>query len=311
MTKHKTIALAIHGGAGTIDPQSMTPEKEKAYKTGLENAVIAGKTVLEQGGTAVEAVEAAVCSLEDCILFNAGKGAVFTSEGKIELDASIMRGNDLEAGAACGIIGVKNPVKLARSIMEKSQHILFAGHGANAFAENEKLEIMPQSYFHSDFRWQQLQEVMGSEEIMLDHNAPKPIGTVGAVALDQYGNLAAATSTGGMTNKKFGRVGDTPIIGAGTYANNQTCAVSCTGHGEFFMKTAAAFNVHSRMDLLNENVEKASEHVINQVLLPIGGEGGLIAIDGQGNIAMPFNSGGMYRGKWKIDEEIITAIYND
>lgn len=305
-----SIAIAIHGGAGTIDHQEMTSEKESAYRSDLKLSLETGSEILRRGGDALEAVAAAVSVLEDSPLYNAGRGAVFTADGKIELDASVMRGIDLEAGAVCAVRGVKNPVQLAVRVLLHSQHVMLCGSGAEEFARLQQLTFMPPAYFETDLRKQQLHQVKGTDITMLDHGLSKPIGTVGAVACDIHGNVAAATSTGGMTNKKFGRVGDTPVIGAGTYANNHTCAVSCTGHGEYFIRTAAAFQVHSRMALLKENIDTAARYIIHKVLMPMGGEGGLIAIDKSGNISMPFNSPGMYRGYWKNDN-IYTEIYGD
>lgn len=304
-------ALAIHGGAGTIDQSEMTRQKEADYRQTLTQALQAGKTILVDGGDAISAVTAAVVVLEDSPLFNAGRGAVFTSAGHIELDASIMQGCNLEAGAVCAIRGIKNPVKLAHAVLFHSPHVMLCGDGAIDFARHLGLEFAPDDYFYTDLRWQQLQSVKGTDISMLDHGKAKPIGTVGAVALDGNGNLAAATSTGGMTNKKFGRIGDTPIIGAGTYADNRTCAVSCTGHGEFFIRTSAAFNVHMHMHLLHFSLEHASNVVVHDILSPMHGEGGLISIDHFGNICMPFNSAGMYRGKWTEGENIQTDIYGD
>ena len=294
----------------------MTPTLEAEYRGGLENALKNGWAILEKGGSSLDAVEAAVCSLEDFPLFNAGRGAVFTHEGKVELDAAIMDGHDLKAGAVTFVKNIKNPVKLARLIMERTEHILLAGEGANQFAEQMGVKTEPDEYFFTEHRWLQLQEAMANGRVQLDHAAaseektsggveesepgaiatgfPKPIGTVGAVACDSHGHLAAATSTGGMTNKKFGRVGDTAIIGAGTYAD-ETCAVSCTGHGEYFMLAATAYDVTARMKYRGLNLLEAAQETIDH-LTQINGEGGLIAVDNRGNVTLPFNSDGMYRG---------------
>ena len=289
------LALAIHGGAGTILRSQMTPVLESEYRGGLENALKAGWNILENGGSSLDAVEAAVCSLEDFPLFNAGRGAVFTHEGQVELDAAIMDGHNLKAGAVTFVKNIKNPVKLARLIMENTEHILLAGEGANQFAEQMGVKTEPDEYFFTEHRWLQLQEAMADGRVELDHSVAKPIGTVGAVACDAQARLAAATSTGGMTNKKFGRVGDTAIIGAGTYADD-TCAVSCTGHGEYFMLAATAHDVAARMKYKGLNLYEAAQEAIDH-LTAINGEGGLIAVDNRGTVTLPFNSEGMYRGK--------------
>ena len=331
------IALAIHGGAGTILRSRMTPALEAEYRSGLQDALMAGWNILEKGGSSLDAVEAAVCSLEDFPLFNAGRGAVFTHEGEVELDAAIMSGHDLKAGAVTFVKNIKNPVKLARLVMERTEHVLLAGEGANQFAEQIGLETLPDEYFFTEHRWLQLQEAMAEGRVQLDHSGeegvtdrtkaetrpvgsvflaenersniqnPKSLGTVGAVACDANGHLAAATSTGGMTNKKFGRVGDTAIIGAGTYAD-ETCAISCTGHGEFFMLGITAYDVSARMKYKGLNLEAAARETLER-LTSIAGEGGLIAVDSIGNVTLPFNSEGMYRGFVKPDGEISIEIY--
>ena len=279
----KTFSIAIHGGAGTILPALMTPQKELAYRTALSEAIQQGSAILEKGGTSLDAVEAAVVSLENFPLFNAGKGAVFTHKGTHEMDASIMSGLNLNAGAVSGVSKVKNPISLARLVMEKSGHK----------------------------QWQDLKD---SDTYQLDHTdkieqGEKKFGTVGAVALDLHGNLAAATSTGGMTNKKFGRVGDTPIIGAGTYANNHTCAISCTGHGEYFIRAVVAYDISCLMEYKGLSLKQACDFVVKEKLVKMGGEGGLIAIDKIGNIELPFNSDGMYRAFQYADKPIVTEIY--
>lgn len=299
-------ALAIHGGAGTILRSLMTPELEKEYRTGLEEAVRSGWQILERGGTSLDAVEAAVVSLEDCPLFNAGRGSVFTHEGKTEMDACVMDGSRVRAGAVAAVRNVKNPVRLARLVMERTEHVLLAGDGADLFAEEAEVELRDNTYFYTDFRWKQLEEAREAGRVQLDHSAPKPIGTVGAVACDSEGRLAAATSTGGMTNKRYGRIGDTAIVGAGTYAD-ELCAVSCTGHGEYFMRGVAAYDVAARMRYKGISLEDAASETVEH-LSSIGGEGGLIAIDAQGNVVLPFNSEGMYRG-WTTDGNYRIDIY--
>lgn len=303
------IGLAIHGGAGTISPKSMTPEKEAAYRKGLQDALDSGYAVLSRGGSALDAVEAAVVSLENFPLFNAGRGSVFTHDGKHEMDASIMRGDTLEAGALAGVSGVKNPVSLARLVMEKSEHVLLCGQGAESFGREMKIAFEDESYFHDDFRYNQWQQALKDDAVRLDHSDDKKFGTVGAVALDQFGNLAAATSTGGMTNKRWGRAGDSPIIGAGTYANNKTCAISCTGHGEFFIRAVVAYDISCLMEYRGLTLEEACKKVVNEKLVAFGGEGGLIAIDRQGNMCLPFNSEGMYRGQRNSDGIHLIEIY--
>lgn len=315
----KQFAIAIHGGAGAIPRSIMGAENEKNYKKGLEEALLAGDTILSSGGNALDAVEAAVNKLEDNPLFNAGRGAVFTNGGTNELDASIMDGKNLMAGAVTGIKNVKNPVSLARVVMEKSEHVFLSGAGAMEFAKKMNLEFAPDEYFFVQERYDQLLQARESDQVVLDHgntrgatgtpNSKK--GTVGAVALDVFGNIAAATSTGGMTNKKFGRVGDSPIIGAGTYANNNTCAISCTGHGEFFIRSVVAYDISCLMEYKGLSLKEACDIVVYQKLVKIGGEGGLVAIDANGNIEMPFNSEGMYRAMRKSGGEIYLGIYKD
>lgn len=304
-------AIAIHGGAGTILRSIMTPEKETAYKKALEDAIAAGETILIKGGSSLNAVEAAIRTLEDNPLFNAGKGAVFTHDGKNEMDASIMTGKDLMGGACAGVQNIKNPISLARAIMEKSEHVFMSGLGAQEFAKKNNIEFMPDDYFFTEARFEQLKKAKETDSIVMDHNDEKKFGTVGAVALDLQGNLAAGTSTGGMTNKKHGRVGDTPIIGAGTYANNNTCAISCTGHGEFFIRSVVAYDISCLMEYKGLSLKQASEKVVMDKLVKIGGEGGLIALDTKGNIELPFNSEGMYRASKKSDEAIYIGIYKD
>lgn len=306
----ENFTIAIHGGAGTILRSSMTPEKESAYNNALTEALEAGFQTLASGKSALDAVEAAVISLENCPLFNAGKGAVFTHDGKHEMDASIMEGKHLNAGAVAGLKNIKNPVGLARLVMEKSEHVLLSGSGAEEFAKTLKVPFESDEYFFVQQRYDQLKEMHQSGKTALDHTPEKKFGTVGAVALDQNGNLAAATSTGGMTNKQFGRVGDTPVIGAGTYANNKTCAVSCTGHGEFFLRAVVAYDVSCLMEYKGMSLEQACNHVVKEKLVALGGEGGLIAIDAAGNFSLCFNSEGMYRGMRNSAGKSIISIYS-
>jgi beta-aspartyl-peptidase (threonine type) len=313
-------AIAIHGGAGTILQSTMTPEKELAYKNGLQDAIEAGESILKSGGSAFDAVESAIIQLENNPLFNAGKGAVFTNTGTHEMDASIMNGKDLMAGAIAGVQGVKNPISLARAVMEQSEHVLLTGNGAMDFAKKINAPIEKEDYFFVQLRYDQLQQAKQSNSMILDHTEDNPdsyreehgekkFGTVGCVALDLQGNLAAGTSTGGMTNKKFGRVGDSSIIGAGTYANNNTCAISCTGHGELFIRSVVAYDISCLMEYKNLSLKEACDIVVMDKLVKIGGEGGLIALDAKGNIVLPFNSEGMYRASKKQNEDIFIGIY--
>lgn len=319
---NKNFALAIHGGAGTILKKNLTPELEKEYTDKLNEALKAGYDTLSKGGTSIDAVVVSIKILEDSPLFNAGKGSVFTADGKNEMDASIMNGKTLMAGAVAGVRTIKNPITAARCVMEKSPHVMMVGAGAEKFAKQCKCEFADTSYFFEQKRWDQLQKIKKAEQIQLDHSdttslseptdidlKDKKFGTVGLVVLDQYGNLAAGTSTGGMTNKKYGRVGDAPIIGAGTYANNKTCAVSCTGHGEFFIRSVVAYDVSALMEYKGLSLADAANEVVMKKLVNIGGDGGLIAIDAKGNITMPFNSAGMYRGFMKSDGTKEILIY--
>lgn len=308
--------FAIHGGAGTILKSNLTPELEAAYKARLTEALVAGQTILKNNGSSLDAVEAAIKILEDSPLFNAGKGAVFTNSGKNELDAAIMDGKTLKAGAVAGVRHIKNPINLARLVMEKSPHVLLTGSGAELFAQQQGIKLVSESYFFTEKRWQDLLRTKESEK----HKTPvsenfysvgdeKKYGTVGAVALDQAGNLAAGTSTGGMTNKKFGRIGDSPIIGAGTYANNHTCAVSATGHGEYFIRSVVAHDISALMEYKGLSVKEAADLVILKKLTELGGTGGVIAIDKNGTIAMPFNTEGMYRGYITSDGKVVVEIF--
>lgn len=289
--------IAIHGGAGTILKQDMTDEKEAAYKQGLSDALEAGYALLAKGGTAMDAVLAATRSLEDNILFNAGRGSVFAKDGSQEMDASIMDGFTMDAGAVCAVKNIRNPIDLAYAVMKQTPHVLLTGKGANDFADSIAIQKEADEYFFSDFRHRQWEQLQNSDEVALDHNVKdKKFGTVGAVACDSLGNIAAATSTGGMTNKQWGRVGDSSIIGAGTYANNRTCAISCTGHGELFIKAVAAYDVSCLMEYKGLSLQEAMNIVVNDKLVKIGGEGGMIGVDAKGNAALLFNSDGMYRG---------------
>ena len=304
--------LVIHGGAGTILKKDLTDELEAAYRKGLEDALNAGYALLEKGKTAVEAVLAATISLEDNVLFNAGKGSVFGKDRSQEMDASIMDGKNLMAGAVSAVRNVRNPVELAYAIMNKSQHVMLNGNGALQFAKEQGLQIEEDEYFYSAFRHNQWKQMQGSDESALDHNIvikDKKFGTVGAAAMDIYGNVAAATSTGGMTNKQYGRVGDSPIIGAGTYANNNTCAISCTGHGEPFIRAVTAYDVSCLMEYKGLSLEEAMNVVVHDKLMKINGEGGMIGVDAKGNTALVFNSEGMYRGVRRSDGQNEVSIY--
>ncbi len=307
------IAIALHGGAGTILKKYITPEQEAAYKKGLKQALDVGYAALEQNKTAVEAVELSIIEMENSPLFNAGKGSVFTNKGTHEMDASIMEGKTLHAGAVALVPNIKNPISLARQIMEKSEQVMLAGEGAIEFAKKMKCKFEQDSYFYDEFRFQQWQEVKGSDKVQLDHsvNKNKKIGTIGAVALDAFGNLAAGTSTGGVTNKKIGRIGDSPIIGSGTYANNNTCAISCTGTGEFFMRGIVAYDISCLMEYRGLSLEDACHEVVNNKLLKLGGDGGLIGVDANGNIAISYNTEGMYRAYKQIYKPEVIAIYKE
>ena len=305
-------SLVIHGGAGTILKESMTPEMETAYRKGLQATLDQGYDVLANGGTAVEAVLAATISLEDNILFNAGRGSVFGKDGKQEMDASIMEGKELMAGAVSAVRNIRNPVQLAYAVMTQTAHVMLNGQGANDFAASIGMKTEPDDYFYSPFRYEQWKQVQQSGEVALDHNIAvkeKKFGTVGAAACDMQGNIAAATSTGGMTNKQWGRVGDSPIIGAGTYANNKTCAISCTGHGELFIKAVAAYDVSCLVEYKGLSLQEAMNIVVHDKLMKIGGEGGMIGVDAKGNAAMIFNSEGMYRGIRSSEGMNEVAIY--
>ena len=296
--------IAIHGGAGTILKEDMTPALEQAYSEGLQEALDISYAVLEQGGTAVNAVKAALVILEDNVLFNAGRGSVFTKKGVQEMDAAIMDGSNLKAGAVARVRSVRNPIELAAEVMLNSNHVFLSGKGANDFAIKQGVKLEPDEYFFSQFRYDQWKAIRDSDNYSLDHTnhqleelmRDKKFGTVGAVACDVNGNIAAATSTGGMTNKKYGRIGDSPIIGIGTYANNNTCGISCTGHGEMFIRSVAAYDVSCLMEYKGMSLEEAMNKVVKEKLVAIQGEGGMIGVDAKGNAALIFNSAGMYRG---------------
>ena len=315
--------IVIHGGAGKILKKDMSSEKEKAYISGLQEALEKGYAILNSGGSSLDAVEAAVKVLEDNPLFNGGKGAVFTNDGKNELDAAIMNGINLAAGSVAGVTTIKNPITAARAVMEKSAHVMMVGKGAETFAAQQGITIVDPSYFRTGDRWRSLQRQKEQEKekeqekqkegasLKQPENQDDKYGTVGAVALDKAGNLAAATSTGGMSNKKFGRVGDAPIIGAGTYANNATCAISCTGWGEFFIRLVIAKTISDMMEFGKLTLANASNEVVMERLPKLGGDGGLIAVDNQGNIAMPFCTAGMYRGYIDRDGKMEIKIYKE
>jgi len=300
--------IAIHGGAGTLRKSDMTNELESAYRDGLEQALTVAYNSLKNGGTSIDAVAIAVKSLEDYPMFNAGKGSVFNSIGKHEMDAAIMDGQYAKAGAVCGVSNIKNPVLLAKAVMLQTEHVLLSGEGAMQFARQVGVEMEEDAYFYNELRHQQWVDLRESEVFQLDHS-DKKFGTVGAVALSSDGNMAAATSTGGMTNKKFGRIGDSPIIGAGTYANNKTCAVSCTGHGELFMRSVVAYDISCLMEYKGMSLKEACQLVVYDKLVKIGGEGGLIALDNNGNIELPFNSEGKFRGCINKDGNMKIDIY--
>ena len=316
------IRFAIHGGAGTILKSEMSAEREKQYRAALTQALMTGYGILKKGGAGLDAVEATIRIMEDSPLFNAGKGAVFTNAGTNELDASLMDGRTLKAGAVASIKHIKNPISLARLVMEKSKHVMMVGDGAETFAKEQGVELVPASYFYTEDRWKALQREKAAEEEK--SKAPKdkkqekghaslPVheyGTVGAVALDQSGNLAAGTSTGGISNKKWGRVGDSPIIGAGTYANNRTCGVSATGDGEYFIRSVVAHDLSALMEYKGLSLKEAADEVIDKVD-KLGGKGGLITIDKDGHIAMSFSTAGMYRGHVGADGQPIIEIYKD
>jgi beta-aspartyl-peptidase (threonine type) len=308
------IAIAIHGGSGTIDKGEFSAEREQEIRATLEQAVRAGHEVLAAGGSSVDAVTRAVTLLEDSPHFNAGRGAVFNAEGKNELDASIMEGAGLNAGAVAAVHNVRNPVLLARKVMEESAHVMLMGEGAEIFAREHGIVFEDDAYFHTDYRWRQLQKAKASnqpESTFLSETPDQWFSTVGGVALDSNGNLAAATSTGGMTNKRWGRVGDSPIIGAGTYADNRSCAVSATGHGEYFIRATVARDICARRQYTGAGLQEAAEAVVKHQLVDMGGNGGVIAVDPQGSLALVFNTSGMYRASIDADGKLYVAIFGD
>lgn len=308
----KNIGIAVHGGAGTILRSKMTPEKENLFKDALNEAILEGWSLLNSGKSSVDAVERTVEILENNSLFNAGKGSVFTNEGYHEMDASVMDGKTLNAGCVASVRNVKNPILLARKIMDYSEFVFLNGKGAEEFALLHKLKFEEDDYFYDKYRYEQYLKAMDSDRVILDHsdhNNIKKFGTVGAVALDSNGNLAAATSTGGMTNKKYGRIGDSPIIGSGTYANNATCAVSCTGNGEFFIRSVTAYDVSALMEYKKLSLEESCQIAVNEKLVNLKGEGGLIAIDKKNNISLTFNTEGMYRAYTKNGKDLNSEIY--
>jgi beta-aspartyl-peptidase (threonine type) len=300
-------ALVIHGGAGVMSKSAMTDERQSEYKAKLEEALLVGENLLKNGATSTDAVVEVIKILEDSPLFNAGKGAVFTAKGENELDASIMEGKNLNAGAIAGVKDIKNPITAARAVMENSEHVLLSGKGASEFARQQNLKIVKNKYFFTPSRYKSLKRLQKQER---ERTPADNTGTVGCVALDIHGNLCAGTSTGGMTNKKYGRIGDSPIIGAGNYANNKTCAVSCTGHGEYFIRLGVAHDISALMEYKNLEVAEACREEIRK-LGELGGTGGVIALDANGNIAMEFNTSGMFRGYIKSTGEKEIAIFAD
>jgi L-asparaginase / beta-aspartyl-peptidase len=313
MNTERKYTIVLHGGAGTINRKDLSPEQEALYLSGLNQAATIGFDVLQKGGTAMEAVKQTVMALEDNILFNAGRGSVFTNEGTQEMDAIIMNGETLAAGAVAGVKNIRNPVALAEAVMLHSNHVFLGGIGANAFAIKNGFEHTPDEYFFSQQRYEQWQKMQQDGGYALDHSVrterEKKFGTVGAAACDQNGNIAAATSTGGMTNKKFGRIGDTPVIGAGNYANNKTCAISCTGHGEPFLKVVAAYDVSCLMEYRGLTLQQAMEEVVLKKLVAIDGEGGMVGVDAAGDFSMIFNSTGMYRAVQCSNGKMFSGIY--
>ena len=304
--------LVVHGGSGMITKENMRPEAEENYIGALNRALDAGEDILESGGSAIEAVTRTIVYLEDNPLFNAGRGAVFNHNGQNELDASIMDGISQRAGSVASVTNVKNPILAARAVMEKTEHVMLIGSGAEQFSREQGLEMVDPWYFFTESRWNALQRILDTKLEMteLDHDAEEKHGTVGAVALDAHGNLAAGTSTGGMTNKRYNRVGDSPIIGAGAYADNAACAISCTGHGEFFIRYAVAFDIFAQMIYGNKTLSEAADFIIHHKLTSKGGNGGIIAVDTGGHVAMTFNTSGMYRGFTRPGERQV-RIFGD
>jgi L-asparaginase / beta-aspartyl-peptidase len=300
-------AIVIHGGAGTILKQNITPAQRLAYHDALRQAVRLGHKVLKEGGSSEEAVIASITSMEDSPLFNAGHGAVLNHKGEAELDASIMRGDDRNAGAIAGVKTIKNPILAAREVLHHSPHVFLAGEGAETFAAQRQLELVDNEYFITERRQQQLKRIQAEERQTLDDRA----GTVGAVALDKFGNITAATSTGGMSNKRYGRIGDVPVIGAGTYADNRSCGISATGHGEYFIRAAVAFNICSQSHLLNIPLQQAADNVVQQELVQMGGDGGIVGLSPNGDVVISFNSEGMYRAFIDADGREYSGIFKD
>ena len=319
MADYSCIRLVIHGGAGTIEPSKLTAEREQVYRQALAQSLADGYTVLAAGGSSIDAVIAAIVVMEDSPLFNAGKGSVFSHAGRNELDASIMDGSSRMAGAVAAVTTIRNPIRAAHAVMAKSEHVMLMGQGAEAFAAEQGLEIVDPSYFYTQYRWDQLQKAIANECVLRDHDADpgtslpgnhEKRGTVGAVALDRYGNLAAGTSTGGLTNKRFGRVGDSPIIGAGTYADNRSVAVSATGTGEMFIRAAAAFNTAAQVRLQHIPIAEAADNTLAEIAA-IGGDGGLTVLDASGNFAMRFSTKGMFRGTIGNDGIAWTSVFSE
>ena len=320
--KVNDFAIIIHGGAGTILKKNMTDEKEKAYKAKLEEAIKVGHEILKNGGTSQEAVVKTIQVMEESPLFNAGKGAVFTNEGTNELDASFMDGKTLNAGAVAGVKDVKSPIELAVKVMTDSEHVMLSGPGASTFAKEKGLEIVDPSYFFTERRFKSLQRIKDKEKTELDHDEKQAafydsdiknakFGTVGCVALDKYGNIAAGTSTGGMTNKRWGRIGDAPIIGSGTYANNNTCGVSSTGWGEYFIRSQVAYDISAQMEYQQKSLKEATTDVIQNKLTKLGGTGGVVALDNNGNMSFEFNTAGMYRASMDDKGNLVVKIYKE
>ncbi|WP_420552038.1 isoaspartyl peptidase/L-asparaginase family protein [Tenacibaculum aiptasiae] len=319
--KTNEFAIIIHGGAGTILKKNMTPEKEAAYKAKLKEAITTGHNILKSGGTSIDAVEKTIHIMENSPLFNAGKGAVFTHNETNEMDASIMNGNNLNAGAVAGVNDVKNPISAARKVMTNSNHVLLSGKGASIFAKEQGLEIVEPSYFFTENRFKSLQKIKEKEKTALDHDTKSAFydpeikdskfGTVGCVALDKNGNITAGTSTGGMTNKRWNRIGDSPIIGSGTYANNKTCGVSSTGWGEYFIRAQVAYDISAQMEYQNKSLKEATKDVIQNKLTKLGGTGGVVALDKNGNMSFEFNTAGMYRASMDDKGKLIIKIYNN
>ncbi len=315
-------SIIIHGGAGTILRENMSPEKEAAYRAKLEEAIKIGYNILKSGGSSLDAVQRTINVMEDSPLFNAGKGAVFTNAGTNEHDASIMDGKTLNAGASAGTTIVRNPINLARTIMDNSPHVMLSGNGANTFAKEQGLQIVEPDYFYTESRHKSLEKIKESEKLELDHDDKtanfydetiknSKFGTVGCAALDRNGDLAAGTSTGGMSNKRWGRIGDSPIIGAGTYANNNTCAISSTGWGEYFIRAMVAYDISALMAYKNLSLQEAAKEVIQNKLSNLGGTGGVVAVDKNGNMVAEFNTAGMYRAAMNDKGELSISIYKD